>query len=173
MSLDDIPPIRRRSTIARSSGPVNNLPVAHVSLGRTWQHRHSADPGQLHIVIKRDGDWTVLCSGARAVRSFRGKPSQAQCRRCRSQHEGATNETLELPAMPAPSSADAPRSVVDARDAQEVPEHPFFPAATRSLLQQRDNKLRRCCWCGDWQYGQNPCTACHTPAQPIARREVS
>lgn len=65
------------------------------------------------------------------------------------------------------------RSVTDAEQAQEVPELPFIPAATRSLLRIRDSKLRRCCWCGDWQYGQSPCTTCHTPAQPIAKQVAS
>lgn len=39
---------------------------------------------------------------------------------------------------------------------------------TRRLLALRDQKLRRCRWCGEWAYALEPCAICHTPAKEDA-----
>jgi hypothetical protein len=145
MTLDDSPPARRRSTIARNTGLANSVPVAHVSLGRAWQHRNKPDPGRLHIVVQHDGEWLVLCTGSRATRSFKGKPSQAQCGDCRTAFR--TNsvppgiETVPLPPM-TPESADS--------------------------------HVRRCWYCGEWAWATDDCGTCHaTAARHAAARAAS
>lgn len=42
-------------------------------------------------------------------------------------------------------------------------------AASRALLKVRDDKLRRCRWCGAWAYDREPCTACTWPAEDEQR----
>ncbi len=32
---------------------------------------------------------------------------------------------------------------------------------TRALLKVRDDRLRRCWWCGAWAYHHDPCATCH------------
>lgn len=34
---------------------------------------------------------------------------------------------------------------------------------SRRLLKLRDDKLRRCWWCGEWAYDLEDCTTCTAP----------
>lgn len=65
------------------SGPNNSLPAAHVDLGRTFYMRRSTRNPALHIVTRDGDDWQTLCTGAKAVRSFKGRPDQSSCSECK------------------------------------------------------------------------------------------
>ncbi len=38
-----------------------------------------------------------------------------------------------------------------------------FGPVRRALLTVQDSRVRRCLWCGDWNYHHAACTTCGTP----------
>lgn len=157
--MSDVVPGRQRGFLTRDVQR-DAVPVTHCSLGRLWDRRHHHDPGPLHIVIENTpGIWTVLCSGARALRSFRGRPDQAQCATCRA-HRTSTAAPEDLPPLP-PSGLST--------DAGRIrPETAEGRSGTATLSGMRDAKLRRCRCCGEWAWDLDPCTVCTTPAEQQA-----